>query len=132
MSKYEPLGRYLADQPGQETPMTFAEVEAVIGAPLPPAAGRYAAWWSNNSSNNVMTRIWLEAGFRTEKVDLGGRKLVFRRAAPRSPPAPPDAPRPGRRANVLETLRRKLGGSVRMSPGFDPASPSAERWDAQG
>jgi hypothetical protein len=114
--------------------MTFSEVEAVIGGPLPPAAGRYAAWWSNNPSNNVMTRIWLEAGYRTERVDLGGRKLVFRRAGPRSPAASP-APAPsqrGGRSDVLETIRRKLGGSVRMAPGYDPTAPTAEGWDAQG
>jgi hypothetical protein len=32
---------------------------------------------------------------------------------------------------VLETLRRKLGGSVRMRPGFDPTAPTGEAWDAE-
>ena len=72
-----------------------------------------------------------DAGTHAERVDLGARKLVFRRAVPRSAsPARPQStppPRPG----ILETLRRKLGGTVRMQPGFDPAAPTGERWDAE-
>jgi hypothetical protein len=58
--------------------MTFREIERLVGVPL-PASSRYPAWWSNNPSNNVMTQIWLDAGFRTEQVDTGAKKLVFRR-----------------------------------------------------
>jgi hypothetical protein len=131
MGKYDRLGPYLKDRPTEETPMTFAEVEAVIGAPLPPSA-KYAAWWSNNPSNNVMTKVWLDAGHKTERVDLGGRKLVFRRSAPRgTSPLRPISSAPPPRSNVLETLRRKLGGSVRMRPGFDPTAPTGEAWDAE-
>ena len=79
MSKYEKLGTFLRAQHALELPMTFAEIESVIGYPLPRSA-RYAAWWSNHPSNNVMTRIWLAAGFKTEQVDVEKKKLVFRRA----------------------------------------------------
>jgi hypothetical protein len=34
-----------------------------------------------------MTKVWLEAGFKTEQVDIEGRKLVFRRVTP-SPESP--------------------------------------------
>lgn len=80
MSKYEKLGTYLERQPGVEIPMTFAEIERVIGCPL-PRSSRYPAWWSNNPSNNVMTKIWLRAGFKTEQVNVEARKLVFKRAS---------------------------------------------------
>lgn len=59
--------------------MSFAEIERVTGILLPPKAQAQRAWWSNNPSNNVMTKVWLDAGFRTERVDLGARRLVFRR-----------------------------------------------------
>jgi hypothetical protein len=108
--------------------MKFEEVEAVIGAPLPPAAARYPAWWSNNPQNNVMTRVWLDAGYRTERVDLAGRKLVFRRTAKPAPVAPSPAT-PG--SGMLEKLRNKLRGTVKFAPGFDPTEPTGESWDAE-
>ncbi|MBS0276616.1 MAG: hypothetical protein JSR81_03270 [Proteobacteria bacterium] len=78
MSKYDALGQFLRTQKTDVVPMTFAEIEQVTGAKL-PASRRYPAWWSNYPLNNVMTRIWLDAGFRTEQVDIEGQKLVFRR-----------------------------------------------------
>jgi hypothetical protein len=125
MGKYDPLGAFLRSRDADETPMTFEEVEAVIGAPLPPKAAAHRAWWSNNPRNNVMTRVWLDAGFRTERVDLSGGKLVFRRVA--APAAPPKGPRRG----ILEALRRELGGTVRVRPGVDLTSPTGEVWDAE-
>jgi len=80
-SKYAPLGDYLRTQYADEVPMTFGRIEQVIGAALPPLAQHSRGWWSNNAANNVMTRVWLDAGFRTERVDLERRTLVFRRIA---------------------------------------------------
>jgi hypothetical protein len=133
MGKYDPLAAFLRSRDADESPMTFAEVEAVIGARLPPAAGRHAAWWSNNPRNNVMTRVWLDAGYRTERVDLVGRKLVFRRVAPSSPPTvPPTEPAPAMpRRGLLEALRQELRGSVCVRPGTDLTAPTGETWDAE-
>ena len=64
MSKYSRLGEFLRSQRTKEVPMTFAEIERVTGARLPANSPQYPAWWSNNPSNNVMTKIWLAAGFR--------------------------------------------------------------------
>lgn len=79
-SKYEPLARYLRGQSGDSVRMKFSDIERVIGCKLPRSADTHRAYWSNNASNNVLTRAWLAAGFRSEQVDLAGRKLVFRRA----------------------------------------------------
>src|SRR5262249_33242652 len=79
MSKYLPLTEHLRKQAFSEVPMTFAEIERVIGGKLPPKAQHHRGWWSNNPSNNVMTKAWLDAGFRSEQVDMTGRRLVFRR-----------------------------------------------------
>ena len=84
-SKYDPLGDYLASRQTAEVPMSFAEIEKVIGAALPPKAVDHPAWWSNNTSNNTMTKVWLDAGFRTERVNISARKLVFRRVERRAP-----------------------------------------------
>jgi hypothetical protein len=59
--------------------MSFADVERVTGEKLPPSAAKHRPWWSNNPNNNVLTRVWLDAGFESEQVDMAGRKLIFRR-----------------------------------------------------
>src|SRR6266446_9613022 len=81
MGKYEALGAFLREQRAQEVPLTFNEIEKITGVKLPPKAQHHRAWWSNNASNNVMTKVWLDAGFESAQVDMEGRKLVFRRAA---------------------------------------------------
>jgi hypothetical protein len=79
VGKYEPLTEFLQKQPSGEVRMSFAQIERVVGFKLPPVAQRHRAWWSNSPTNNVMTRAWLDAGFRSEQVDMTARKLVFRR-----------------------------------------------------
>lgn len=78
MSKYDPLGDFLRAQPKEAVPLRFADIAKIVGHRLPRSA-RYPAWWSNNETNNVMTKVWLDAGFRTEQVDVVHEKLVFRR-----------------------------------------------------
>lgn len=81
MGKYEPLGAFLRKQRTQEVPLTFGEIEKITGVKLPPKAQHHRAWWSNNPSNNVMTKVWLESGFESTQVDLRSRRLVFRRVS---------------------------------------------------
>ena len=70
MSKYDPLADHLRGSGQESVPMTFADIEQVIGAKLPQSAFTHRAWWSNNPTNNVMTRAWLEAGYTTAEVDM--------------------------------------------------------------
>ena len=78
MSKYDRLGAYLRDQ-GQETvSMSFCDIERIVGHKLPKSQ-KHQAWWSNSTSNNVMTQVWLDAGYRSEQVDVARGKLVFHR-----------------------------------------------------
>jgi hypothetical protein len=79
MAKYELLEDHLRGVGRDHVPMSFAEVEAVIGSSLPASARRHRAWWSNNPSNSVITYSWLNAGYRTAEVDMAGERLVFRR-----------------------------------------------------
>ena len=84
MTKYEPLTAYLQSLSPQNGhyPITFKEIERVLGERLPNSAYRHRAWWSNNPSNSVMTAAWLKAGFESSAVDMAGQKLIFRRARP--------------------------------------------------
>jgi hypothetical protein len=79
MSKYDPLEDYLKQADDEDVPMGFSEIEHVLGFELPPSSRRQRAWWSNNTSNNVMTRAWIDAGFETAEVDMAAEKLTFKR-----------------------------------------------------
>jgi hypothetical protein len=76
-SKYFPLQRYLARQSGSDLPLTFHDVEAILGFPLPPSARAHPAWWSNNRGTNVAVKAWRDAGWRTSRVDIGGERVTF-------------------------------------------------------
>ena len=84
MGRYEPLRAFLDQQAGEQVRLSFAEVEAILGAAL-PSSKRYPAWWSNTPSNNPMTKVWLGAGFVTEQVDTARETVVFRRREAESP-----------------------------------------------
>src|SRR6187399_841696 len=136
MGKYAPLKTFLLDQGRDHVPMTFAEIEKVLDLQLPPSK-QYPAWWSNNPSNNTMTREWLDAGYETESVDIAGQKLVFRRVRkhPQALPAPQNAS-PG--GDVVETEasskpRRHPGfgfmkGLMTIEEGYDVTKPLDEAW----
>ena len=125
MGKYSRLGEFLKAQRTREVPMTFAEIERVIGGKLPPNSPQYPAWWSNNPSNNVMTKVWLSAGFRTEQVDVKSRKVVFRRVEPK--PSEPSSPAPAKKG-ARHPLFGALKGLVRISPGVDLTAPADPDW----
>jgi hypothetical protein len=79
--KYDPLQRHLQMQMGDRIPMTFRQVESIIGGLLPASARRHRPWWANDATGHAHARAWLAAGYRTEQVDMDGEKLVFVRAA---------------------------------------------------
>jgi hypothetical protein len=125
MSKYEPLAVFLKNQNTDCVPMTFAEIERVTGAKL-PASARYRAWWSNNSLNSVMTKVWLKAGFESEQVDMAGRKLVFRRVSKPSKARDEGAVRArGEKFHPLAGLLKEVTGVV---AGFDLTKPADPDW----
>jgi hypothetical protein len=138
MSKYDPLGDYLKAQHGSEVPMTFAEIESVVGTKLPPSAYRHRPWWSNNATNSVMTKVWLNAGFEASRVDLQARKLVFRRIAreAREVSGMSEAYRAFEPAPVAKSDRRSplfgcMKGTFTIEPGYDLTSPmfTDEEWE---
>ncbi|MFC0243335.1 DUF7662 domain-containing protein [Rhodopseudomonas telluris] len=123
MGKYEPLTEFLKQQTGSEVRMSFAQIERVIGSKLPPVAQRHRAWWSNSPTNNVMTKAWLDAGFRSEQVDIDSGELVFRRdEQDKARPAAPSA-KTGR-----HPLFGWMKGTVTIPPGVDLTEPADPDW----
>ena len=127
MGKYTPIKIFLAGQKANEVPMTFGEIENLIGQPLPPAAFKHRPWWSNSPANNVMTKAWLEAGYKTERVDMEARRLTFVRGVKQTPAATPPRTSSG---GILARVRERLAGSVTIPDGVDVTAPTGEIWDA--
>jgi hypothetical protein len=125
MGSYSPLNAFLAAQRSELVPMSFKEIEAIIGRTL-PASKQYPAWWSNNPSNNPMTREWLNAGFQTESVNIASEKLVFRRVK-KSGPLPPQAG-----ASSSDSRLPFFGfmkGKMTIEPGYDITKPIDVDWE---
>ncbi len=130
MSKYERLGDFLRSQHSAEVPMTFAEIERLLGFSLPSSARRYRAWWSNSASNSTMTEVWLRAGFETAQVDLATERLVFRRMPNPVPPGLSEAEQaliPGKEG-AEHPLFGAMRGTVKIMPGVDLTEPADPEW----
>jgi hypothetical protein len=127
MGKYAPLGDFLRAQSTQEVPLTFVEIERITGVKLPPKAQHHRAWWSNNASNNVMTKVWLDAGYRSEQVDISARRLVFRRVRKKEPPAgaPLRSPISGKQRHPLRGLLKDV---THVPAGVDLTLPADPEW----
>jgi hypothetical protein len=127
MGKYEPLSDFLKKQPTDEVRLSFRQIERIIGQKLPPKAQHYRAWWSNSASNSVMTKAWLDAGFRSEKVDMERRKLIFRRTDHRglagTSPASDSGATPKR-----HPLIGWMKGTITIAPGVDLTEPADPHW----
>jgi hypothetical protein len=113
MGKYEPLGQFLRTQRAERVAMSFADIERILKGKLPPSK-QHRAWWSNNPSNNVMTKQWLDAGYKTEEVDVTVGRLVFKRDT--SDKAPVDV------ENFWQRLK-PLKGMITIVPGTDLTAP---------
>ena len=128
MGKYKALAEYLEAQKRDEVPMTFAQIERLIGDKL-PASHRYRAWWSNNAFNSVMTKAWLDAGFRSEQVDMEDGKLVFRRVRSLTLGSENSSKEStGKGVSKRHPLIGWMKGTVRIAPGVDLTEPADPEW----
>lgn len=133
MARYEPLGQYLKKNAAKHIPMTFREVESVIGRKLPPSAYRHRPWWANEERGHSHAKAWLHAGYETEQVDMAAKTLVFRRVRDVSGGS---AAKITRRATRTETqaltkqgkhpLIGSMKGTFTIEPGWDLTKPAMD------
>ncbi|WP_374468667.1 hypothetical protein [Phenylobacterium sp.] len=98
MSKYRPLSERLAAHEGPEWRASFAEVEEVLGFPLPKGARTGRAWWAGEDKPHA--KSWTQHGFQAEADPQAGW-VTFRRGdispaaveAVLEPPSPEDVQR---------------------------------------
>lgn len=124
MSKYDKFAAFLTASGMPEIRLTFQQIEKILGFPL-PASKAYQAWWSNNPWNNVMTKVWLEAGYKSSRVDVGGETIVFTREPSASLLVTP--------VNEATQIPRSplfglMKGTSIVAPGVDLTEPADPDW----
>jgi hypothetical protein len=138
--KYDPLRLYLRQQTQSRVPITFRQIESVIGGRLPASARKHRPWWANDARGHAHADAWLGEGYRTEEVDMDGEKLVFVRA-----PISVDAPSIAKRQGMEESMATytspemcaqhpmigALKGLLWIDPTLDLTKPAldADEWE---
>lgn len=84
--KYAPFIDFLNSREEDELVLAFEDVEKILGFDLPDSAKAHRAWWSN-TTNHAQGRDWMEAGWRSENVDLDAHTVVFKRTDKKKPKA---------------------------------------------
>ena len=123
MSKYDPLREHLRRFKGDVWRASHREVERVLGFTLPKSARLYPAWWSNESGKGTHShaRSWLDAGWKTEAVDVASGTITFCRVC-NTLPIVPTVPPPARNRVTV----RKNTASVHTSQPATLWQPPAE------
>lgn len=84
--KYAALFRHLEAMPLPENrwSVSFADLETILGFPLPDSARLHRPWWANQKQGNGHSHAlaWQAAGWETSAVNLSGETLVFKRTPP--------------------------------------------------
>lgn len=73
--KYAPLSAALASSSSPLT-VTFADVEYILGVPMPSSARRHRPWWANDTSH-TQAISWLSEGWQVQAVDMGAERVTF-------------------------------------------------------
>lgn len=82
--EYRALHKYLDERFADTVVLTFAQIEDLLGAPLPDAARLEPEWWVNaetDPSPSPQSRAWIQAS-RTAKANLPAQIVVFDRTSP--------------------------------------------------
>ena len=136
-SVYEPLRDHLLFSGKTSLSMRFAEIERVLGRPLPASARKRKAWWSNNAQGHVQADAWLRSSYKTAELDLAGERVTFildlpsgsglsdakqslYNAAGMEPPKEV-VPPPGKR---IHPAFGSLQGTSIVTPGYDLTQPT--------
>ncbi|MCL2630142.1 MAG: hypothetical protein FWD49_01295 [Firmicutes bacterium] len=76
--KYRYLSDYLLSSNEDVIPLTFGEIEKILGEKLPPSAREHRAMWANTQTHSL-SRAWFNIGFRTTEVDIDNERVKFER-----------------------------------------------------
>lgn len=77
--KYWPLHEYLRQSGQDPVTLSLAEIEALLGGPLPQSARENRGWWGNRSKGAVQATAWMGAGYNVKGIDLVQGIITFRK-----------------------------------------------------
>jgi len=106
MSKYKPLTERLAGHGDGEWRASFAEMEEVLGFPLPKGARSGTSWWANDPEK-AHSRAWIGPGWAVAEVDRTAESVTFRRSPVETSP---EAPQPEPMRQAAEAASRNSRG----------------------
>ena len=75
LSKYEPLEQMLLLSAQDNVNITFGEIEAILGFPLPASAYTHRPWWANGG--HTQASAWLNAGYKVVQVNFRAHTVNF-------------------------------------------------------
>ena len=81
--KYLPLEEWFRNRPAKAKTieLTFAQVETILGSPLPKSATKLTTWWTNIQPKIQSHRTaWLNNGWLVTDFDLKAKRVKFVRA----------------------------------------------------
>jgi hypothetical protein len=78
-SKYSPLRDYLSAHKSDRVELTYAQIEEIIGATLPPSSRNHAAvFWANHyGGTHVWATQWMDAGWKVDSHSASSERVVF-------------------------------------------------------
>jgi hypothetical protein len=76
--KYLQLQQFIVTNGSNYITLSFENIEMILGFKLPDSAYKHAAWWSNNISTHTQAHSWINAGYKTQSVQLGNQ-VTFKR-----------------------------------------------------
>lgn len=79
--KYYPLYTYLYNSQQEEHTLSFAEIEQLLGSPLPATAHSHKSWWGNRRKGALQATAWISAGYQTTHLDLVHQQITFHKTA---------------------------------------------------
>jgi hypothetical protein len=113
MSKYDPLAKRLVAAKGGEWKASFAELEKLLGGPLPKTAKSGKVWWKSDAATPQAKAF---AGWDAEPGDSG---VVFRRTgeAPAQSKALETVPSSDDTPPILKRLEVRPGWGMALVAG---------------
>jgi hypothetical protein len=80
-SRYARLAIWLQQRPlePEKIPLTFKQIEDILGEELPISARQHRSWWANDSVGHVQSQQWLEVGWRVSSVSITDERVTFTR-----------------------------------------------------
>jgi hypothetical protein len=82
--RYQPLYVYLRDRYADRVVLSFADIEALLGFPLPETAWTAREWWAGPDAPagaSAQSGAWTRAS-RSAAVNVAARNAVFDRLTP--------------------------------------------------